>query len=37
MDFISWSVLIPVLVVVAILYFLVRTRRKGRETNRRRG
>jgi|GEM_PF-2388265 len=28
---ISWSILIPALIIIGILYFVVRSRRKGRQ------
>lgn len=37
MNVISWGILVPVLVVVAVLYFLVRSRRKNRDGMRKRG
>jgi cbb3-type cytochrome oxidase subunit 3 len=29
---ISWGILIPALIIIGILYFVVRSRRKGRGT-----
>jgi len=34
MPSIPWSVLIPLLIIIAILYFLVRSKRKQRESRR---
>jgi len=37
MQLIPWEVLIPLVIVIGLLYFIVRSKRKGRDTGRRRG
>lgn len=31
---ISWGILIPAIIIIGILYYVIRSRRKGRETAR---